>query len=247
MAWSPDVKMDDVSAWPGVRRKSTAARRIGRDGPGDARRWWSLIVCRHRRHALVGGHIVPTGSTSPAGIRSRTSVHHLEHNAADWAPVASGFAGWIVNTSRRSSIHRRPRGRRDRPPRRNNSHRQARHARRPGEPMSNPCCAPSPSSHRCRYRRARPPAQAQLSAWNSSSSASRWSWAPQAFTLTVQTFADKAGPAISLPRSCSRRRPSAGGVVLRGVRLTVPVAGSAYTSAGATPGRVPRVDPGLGL
>ena len=57
------------------------------------------------------------------------------------------------------------------------------------------------------------------------------------FTLTVQTFADKAGPAISLSFLLAAATCALGGVVLRAeFASTVPVAGSAYTFGYATLG-----------
>ena len=92
------VKMDDVGLAL-VRRKSTAARRIGRNMV-LAMPVVMVVLSYVGTVAMlwVGGHIVLNGIHELGWDPLYDFVHHLEHNAADWAPVASGFVGWIVNT-----------------------------------------------------------------------------------------------------------------------------------------------------
>jgi predicted DNA repair protein MutK len=90
--------MDDVGLAL-VRRKSTAARRIGRNMVLAMPVVMTVLSYVGTVAMLwVGGHIVLNGIHELGWDPLYDFVHHLEHNAADWAPVASGFVGWAVNT-----------------------------------------------------------------------------------------------------------------------------------------------------
>lgn len=92
------VKMDDVGLAL-VRRKSTAARRIGRNMVLAMPVVMTVLSYVGTVAMLwVGGHIVLNGIHELGWDPLYDFVHHLEHNAADWAPVANGFVGWVVNT-----------------------------------------------------------------------------------------------------------------------------------------------------